>query len=55
MLHLLESWNVFPEICRYLNVFGKKYFNKDEAFAGFDCVEYEDSNNSSVNKLGMYT
>ncbi|KAK4671699.1 hypothetical protein QC764_0097930 [Podospora pseudoanserina] len=53
MLHLLESWNVFPEICRYLNAFGKKYFNKDEAFAGFDCVEYEDSNNSSVNKLEM--
>ncbi|KAK4197947.1 hypothetical protein QBC40DRAFT_256483 [Triangularia verruculosa] len=53
MLHILESWDVFPEICRYLTAFGKKYFNKDEAFAGFDCVEYADGDNRAVNKLEM--
>ncbi|KAK4175247.1 hypothetical protein QBC36DRAFT_27329 [Triangularia setosa] len=52
MLQLLQRWNVFPEICRYLTAFGSKHFNRDEAFAGFDCVEHVESDRQTINILG---
>jgi hypothetical protein len=38
MLAILSALQVFPQILPYLRAFGKKPFQRDEAFGGFDHV-----------------